>query len=379
MRSAIRYQCSPYHRDSALWPVVQQLAVAAGFLADDPAAVKLDRLEALLAIGGGSAEALPLIASLLGIDATARCGPLELSPQVQRARTLAVLSEQLLGLAAREPVLVVLEDAHWIDPTTLDLIEMGLDRIGSARVMMLLTSRPDGEPPLAAHPHITRLTLNRLSRPAVEAITARVAGVRRLSAQLLAEIASRTDGVPLFVEELTKAVVEMSQSQQRRGTAAMSSVGDVPATLHDSLMARLDRVPEVKRVAQLAACIGREFDYRTLLSVADLPAAKLQSALERLSGAELVFRCGKPPDATYTFKHALVRDAAANSLLFSERRRVHAAILGALESADTQRAPELLAQHAEAAGLEETAIERWMSAGAAAAGRYANQEAVSHF
>src|SRR5258708_3605770 len=145
------------------------------------------------------------------------------------------------------------------------------------------------------------------------------------------------------------------------------------------LMARLDRVPEVKRVAQLAACIGREFDYRTLLSVADLPAAKLQSALERLSGAELVFRCGKPPDATYTFKHALVRDAAANSLLFSERRRVHAAILGALESADTPRAPELLAQHAEAAGLEETAIERWMSAGAAAAGRYANQEAVSHF
>jgi len=376
---AIRYQCSPYHRDSALWSVVQQLAVAAGFLADDPAAVKLDRLEALLAIGGGSADALPLIASLLGIDATARCGPLELSPQVQRARTLAVLSEQLLGLAAREPVLVVLEDAHWIDPTTLDLIEMGLDRIGSARVMMLLTSRPDGEPPLAAHPHITRLTLNRLSRPAVEAITARVAGVRRLSAQLLAEIASRTDGVPLFVEELTKAVVEMSQSQERRGTAAMSSVGDVPATLHDSLMARLDRVPEVKRVAQLAACIGREFDYRTLLSVADLAAPKLQSALERLSGAELVFRCGKPPDATYTFKHALVRDAAANSLLFSERRRVHAAILGALESADTPRAPELLAQHAEAAGLEETAIERWMSAGAAAAGRYANQEAVSHF
>jgi predicted ATPase len=284
----------------------------------------------------------------------------------------------LLGLATREPVLLVLEDAHWIDPTTLDSIEQGLDRIGAARVMMLLTCRPDGEPPLAGHPHITRLTLNRLSRPAVEAITTRVAGVRRLSAQLRAEIASRTDGVPLFVEELTKAIVEMSQSREG-GTRDLWPVGDVPATLHDSLMARLDRVPEVKRVAQLAACIGREFDYRTLLFVAELPEAKLESALELLSGAELVFRRGRPPDATYTFKHALVRDAAANSLLLSERRRVHAAILTALESADTPPPPELLAQHAEAAGIGDAAVERWLAAGRAAVARYANREAVSHF
>jgi predicted ATPase len=357
--------------------VIQQLGFAARLESEDSTDAKLDKLEALLALAVDEIDsAAPLVASLLGIEAEARYGRLTLTPQAQRARTLAALTDQLLGLARQRPVLFVVEDVHWIDPTTLELLESSLDRIGKARVLMLLTSRPDGQPPLAGHPHVTRLTLNRLGRSAVEAITMRLAGPQRLPAAMLEEIAARTDGVPLFIEELTKAVLELAQ----HGDPAVQELQQrvtIPATLHDSLMARLDRVPEVKRVAQIAACIGREFDYQTLAATAELPPAELDKALDRLSAAELVFSRGKPPDATYTFKHALVRDAAANSLLLSERRRIHRAILVALE-AGAQPA-ELIAQHAEAAGLAEVAIGQWLAAGRAAAGRYANVEAVSHF
>ena len=372
----IKYQCSPYYRDSPLFPVVQQLRHAMQISVEDSDEAKLDKLERLLDVAGRCAESAPLVADLIGIPKLARYSHLEISSQLQRVRTLSVMVDQLLGLAALQPVLVIVEDAHWIDPTTLEMLQLGLNRIGGARVMMLFTSRPDGEPALAAHPMITRLVLNRLGNAAVGAITTSIAGTRRLPQSVLDEIASRADGVPLFVEELTKAVVELAEGREPGDRIGAETI---PATLHDLLMARLDRVPGVKRVAQLAACIGREFNHRTLSSIAALPAKDLELALDRLASAELIFRRGTPPDAAYTFKHALVRDAAANSLLLSERRRIHAAIADALATSSTPGPSELIAQHAEAAGLSEIAIQQWLRAGQGAAGRYANIEAVSYF
>ena len=223
--------------------------------------------------------------------------------------------QQLLGLERRRPVLIVIEDVHWIDPTTLELFGQVLDRMACARVLMLLTSRPDNQPNLGGHPHVTRLTLNRLGRGPTEAIVAGLNGSGSLSPAVLGEITARTDGVPLFIEELTKAVLE----------AGMTAPRAVPASLYASLMARLDRVPGVREVAQVGACIGREFSYPLLAAVSPMPEAELQAALDRLAAAELVFRRGTPPDTRYSFKHALVRDAAHESLLRSRRQELHAA------------------------------------------------------
>lgn len=362
----IRYQCSPYHIDSALRPVIQQLSHAAGLGADDPLDARLDKLEALLAQAGGR-DAAPLIADLIGLDGTARYGELGLTPQVQRTRTLEALVGRLLGLAAREPVLVVLEDAHWIDPTTLELIEQCLDRIADARVLLLLTSRPDQQPELATHPYVTRLTLNRLGRSGVEAIVARLGG-DCLPTEAIDAIIARTDGVPLFVEELTKAVLETGEAS-------------IPASLHDSLMARLDRIPKVKEVAQTAACIGREFSHDLLAEITSLGDDQLQDALLQLVSSELVFRRGAAPEATYIFKHALVQDAAYQSLLKSRRQQLHARIASALEVrfADiTQNTPEVVAHHCTQADLHNEAVRYWIMAGQRAGERSANAEAVAH-
>ena len=369
---ALCYQCSPHHTASALWPVIQQLAQMADFAPGDEAATRLDKLEALLRRDLEDVrEALPLIAALLDLDPDERNSPLQLSPQQRRARTLAVLVEQLLGLARRRPVLMVLEDAHWIDPTTLELVDLALDRIAGAQVLMLVTSRPDNQPTLGGHRYVTRLTLNRLGRGPTEAIVARLAGDRGLPPEVLGEIAARTDGMPLFIEELTKAVLEA-------GTAGPGAA--VPVSLHDSLMARLDRVPGVKEVAQMAACIGREFAFPLLAAVSPLLEADLQAALDRLAAAELVFRRGTPPETIYSFKHALVRDAAYESLLKSKRQQLHARIAQVLEEhfpdmAETE--PELLAQHCTEAGLSKRAVDYWYKAGQFAIRRSATAEAVA--
>ncbi len=334
--------------------------------ANDPIEIRLDKLEALLDRAGGR-EAAPLVADLLGLDGAARYGKLDLVPQVQRAHTLEALIRQLLGLAARQPVLVVLEDAHWIDPTTLELIEQCLDRSADARVLFLLTSRPDRQPALGGHPHVTRLTLNRLGRTGVEAIVARLGG-GHLPGATIDTIIARTDGVPLFVEELTKAVLETSETS-------------VPASLHDSLMARLDRIPEVKEIAQIAACIGREFDYALLAAIVGKSEAELRTALDRLVAAELVFRRGTPPESRYTFKHALVQDAAYQSMLKSRCRALHARIAEVLETQFPQSVdsePELLAQHYAAATLTEQAVRYWQKAGERAIEHSAYKEAFAH-
>jgi class 3 adenylate cyclase/tetratricopeptide (TPR) repeat protein len=345
----IHYQCSPYHTDSALWPVIQQLSHAAGLVAADPPDTKLDKLAALLAEASADIRATaPLIASLLGLDGTSRYGTLELTPQVRRTRTLDALTRLLLGWAARQPVLVVLEDAHWIDPTTLELIEQCLQRIAAAPVLVLITSRPDDQPGLPFHPHITRLALNRLGRAGVEAIVARLGG-DRLPSATVGTIVARADGVPLYVEELTKAVLETDESV-------------IPASLQDSLMARLDRSPEIKEVAQVASCIGREFDHGLLAAIVDREDSDLRGALDQLIAAEPVFRQGAPPEALYIFKHALVQDAAYQSLLKTRRRTLHGRIAEQLESSEGVD-PSMLAWHCAAAGLAEKAATYYLLAG----------------
>ncbi len=371
-RVALRYQCSPHHTGTPLWPVGQQLGLAAGIAPTDIDAEKLDKIEAMLRQSAiDVATAMPLIAALLGIAAGTRYPKQNLTATQQRSRTLAVLVEHLLGLARHLPALVVFEDTHWIDPTSLELLGQALDRIAGARALMLLTSRPDNQPTLSGHPHVTRLTLNRLGRGPTEAIIARLTGDKRLPPELLRAIAARTDGVPLFVEELTKAVLETEPA----------AATTIPGSLHASLMARLDRVPEVKEVAQAAACIGREFTYPLLATVSPLPESELRVALDRLSAAELVFRRGAPPEASYTFKHALVRDAAHESLLKAQRQQLHARIAHALEERFPETVdaePELLARHYGEAGLTERAVDYWQRAGQQALVRSATAEAVVH-
>ncbi len=374
-QTVLRYQCSPHHTGTALWPVTQHLASAASLDPADSDAAKLEKLEALLRRGVEDAgEVAALVAPLLGIDPTARYGrAADLAPQRRRARTLAALVEALVGLSRRRgPVLMMLEDAHWIDPTTLELVGLEIDRIANARVLMLVTSRPDGQPSLGGHAHLSRLTLNRLGQGPSEAIAARLAGDQPLSADLLQEITARTDGVPLFVEELTKAVLEA-------GASGMASA--VPSSLVDTLMARLDRVGGAKEVAQVASCIGREFAYDLLATVLPMPGPELRAALGRLTAAELVFTHGEPSEANYSFKHALLRDAAHDSLLRSRRQEIHARIAETLERSGSTAAglqPELLAHHHAEAARPEVAARYWSEAAQQAFDRSAMQEAVAH-
>jgi class 3 adenylate cyclase/predicted ATPase len=368
----VRMQCSPYHTDSAFWPVIEHLRHAAGFTADDQVSAQLDKLETLVDQGTGNiAGAAPLLAELLGLDGASRYGQLDLTPQAKRARTMQALGDELMALAKRQPVLLVLEDAHWLDPSTLELLQLHLDRCAETRLLIVITSRPDHQPELAAHPHVTRLTLNRLGRAGVAAIVEALSSGATLPTAVIDAIIARTDGVPLFVEEMTKAVLE-------------SGTGDalkIPASLHDSLMARLDRLPDVKDVAQAAACIGRVFDYKLLAAVARWPEAELQGALAKLAAAELVFRRGTPPDASYTFKHALVQDAAYESLLRSRRQEIHRQIVLALTEHFPQQAsaePGLLAQHYALAGMAEEAGAAWQEAGQQALSRSAGREAIGH-
>lgn len=380
-RFLLRYQCSPYNTDSALYPVIQHLIFAAGFAAEDSTDRRLERLESLLARGSDDiVEAAPLVAALLGIDGEARYGALVLTPQQRRTRTLAVLIDQLTGLAERRPVLWVIEDAHWIDPTTLELIELALDRVQSASVLMLITARPTFVASFASHPVVTRLALNRLARAATQAIVLRITRGKRLPDALLEEITARTDGVPLFVEEMTKALTESGMLHEEADAYRLEgplSALAIPTTLHDSLMARLDRLQPVKEVAQTAAVIGRSFDHRAIAALAAMPDADLTEAMRKLVEAELVFRRGTPPDATYLFKHALVRDAAYESMLKSRRQLLHMRLLGILEASGAAPA-EILAQHAQAAGDAGRAIGWWHEAGQAAVGRAAFTEAEAH-
>lgn len=373
----LSYQCSPYHTDSPLYPVIQQLGFAAGFEPDDSNEDKLDRLDRIVV---GAESDRPLLAALVGIDSAGRYGSLSLTAQQQRTRTLDALAGQLTALASERPVFFILEDAHWIDPTTLELIDLCLERVARSRVHMLITARPTFQHGFGGHPIVTKLALNKLGRDQVAGIVQRLTGGKTFPAEVLDVIAEKTDGVPLFVEEMTKTVLESGELDETETafqlTGPLSRLS-IPATLYDSLMARLDRLQPVKQVAQAAACIGRDFDYRLLKAIMSLDDASLQDALDRLASAELIFRRGTPPDARYIFKHALVRDAAYENLLKTRRQLLHTKLVEVLEGEGA--APEVLAQHAAAAGKNDLAVRSWLTAGESAASRSANKEAASHF
>lgn len=381
----LRYQCSPYHTGSALWPVVQQIGLAAGFSPGDTASDRPNKLEALLRRWGQDVGTTgPLWAVLLGIDTGGRYAALDLAPQEWRARTLASLVEQLLRIAQRHPVLMVVEDSHWIDPTTLEFLDLALDRIANARVLMLVSSRPDSQPALSAHLHVTQLTLSRLARESALAIIAGVAAGATLPAKLREEIGARTDGVPLFIEELTKAILEAHAERRncdRNVLPATLPPLAIPSTLHDSLTARLDHLGPAKELAQIAAVIGREFDRELLASIADIPEQQLLRGLESLVTSQMVFRREASPTIIYSFKHALIRDAAYESLLRSRRRRIHVRIVEVLKarsSGPAEAQPEVLAQHCTHAGLTDQAVAWRLKAGRRAIERSAMREAAAH-
>jgi pimeloyl-ACP methyl ester carboxylesterase len=368
---ALFYQCSPFHAGTSLWPVTQQLAFAAGFTSRDEGRNRYERLVAVLREAADAIdEPLALLAPLLGL--TLDRDPLAgLDPRERRVQTLKALIGQLLGLARKAPVLAVFEDVHWIDPTSLELAQRAIDVIGSARVLLILTARPRGEPELGGAPHLRRLSLGRLGRAAADDIVGGLATAHALEEGVRREILARTDGVPLFVEELTKAVLE--------ATPAGLGAAVVPSTLQDSLLARLGRSPAMRAVAQIAACIGRDFDYGLLATVAGLPEDELDTGLAELIRRELVSRRGAP-DGSYSFNHALVRDAAYQSLLLRRRRELHARIAGALEAHRpdvTPAQPELVAHHyAEGGMLDRAAVAR-LAAGRLAKARHATHEAAA--
>jgi len=371
------YQCSPYHADSAFYPVIQQMSFAAGILPADSPDARLDKLEALL---GTDPKTLKLVAPLLGLDGTARYGALDLTPAQQRAQTMQALTSLLVKQAEMSPVLLVYEDLHWIDPTSLELLEILLDAIAYQPIMILATARPTFEYGFGGHPIVTRFALNRLGKDQIGAIVSKLTDGKALPDKIMEIIANRTDGVPLFVEELTKTILESGALKEDGDQLVLNgplSTIAIPTTLHDSLMARLDRLQPIKEVAQTAACIGREFSHGLLEQISPLPYDELATALDGLIAAELIYRRGLPPEATYLFKHALVRDAAYESLLKEKRRAVHTRILSALEN-DPDVAPEVLAVHAEEAGLTDRAIDLWEAASKAAIARPAYDEGIVH-
>jgi tetratricopeptide (TPR) repeat protein len=380
----LSYYCSPHHTNSSLRPIIAQLERAAAFGAEDNADTRLDKLEAMLAQAGAPvAEVAPLLAALLSISTDGRYPPLALTPQMQKARTCEALIEQLEGLAARQPVLMAFEDAHWIDPTSADLLGLVIERLQRLPVLLLITFRPEFSPPWTGHAHVTSLTLNRLARNQGMAMALGVAG-KNLPGEVIEHIVTKTDGVPLFVEELTKTVLEsglLTDAGDRYDLSGPLPSLAIPATLQDSLMARLDRLAPVKEVAQIGAAIGREFAHELLAAVASKGTDRLQDSLDQLIASELIFRRGAPTAATYVFKHALVQDAAYHSLLKSRRRHLHARIAAVLETRveNAQREPELLAHHYRQAGLLENAIPYATQAGDVAFGRFAFVEARARY
>jgi predicted ATPase len=372
--------CSPHHQDSALFPFIDQLSRAAGFVGDDPPASKLEKLEALLALAAPPDEDVALLADLLSLPASERHKLPNLSPQRKKERTLAALIRQLEGLVPRQPVVMVFEDAHWIDPTSRELLDLTVERVRTQSVLLIVTFRPEFQPPWTGQPQVTMLALNRLDRHDRTVLVEQIAGGKALPADVIDQIAERTDGVPLFVEELTKSVLEsglLSEEADRYVLDRALPPFAVPTSLHDSLLARLDRLASVRLVAQIGAAIGREFSYELLRAVFDLSEDELQAALSRLIASELVFQRGMPPDAVYMFKHALVQDAAYSTLLRTRRQELHARIAAALE-VGYDIAPEMLAHHFGEAGEAEKAASHWLEAGRRALRRSANIEAIAH-
>ncbi|MEH2537576.1 MULTISPECIES: adenylate/guanylate cyclase domain-containing protein [unclassified Bradyrhizobium] len=377
--------CSAHHQDSALHPTIVQLEHAAGFERGDTPKMKLRKIEALLSPTSSTIAGLPLIAELLHIPADDLYSPSVLNPQRKKEETFELLLHQLVVLAQSQPVLLVYEDVHWIDPSSREFLDRVVDRVADLPVLLLITFRPEFQAPWIGQSHVTMLALSRLDRRQGATLVQCVAGGKALPGHTAEEIIERSDGVPLFIEELTKAVVE-AQASRHNGVDASAATSrsalTVPATLHASLLARLDRLgPGPKKMAQIGAAIGREFSYELLAAVVAFTEREAQDSLARLVHSELVFQYGTPPEAAYSFKHALVQDAAYSTLLRSDRQRLHARIAGALKGDFPDRVarePELLAHHYTEACQIERAVGYWLKAGESAAQRSANLEAIRH-
>jgi len=383
---SLRYFCSPHHSESALHPIIKQLERAAGFERGDDVTVKCRKLVELLAEGTAEEE-LPLFAELLSVpDVESKAFP-ELTPQRKKEKTFDVLLRMLERLARQQPLLMVFEDLHWMDPTSLEFLDRTIARVDQLPVLLIATFRPEFHPPWSGQAYVSTLTLSRLGRSEATTLVRRLAGNTTLSNEIVAEIVERTDGVPLFVEEVTKVVLEATNGMDTTSAGATiatipSTRPVVPATLQASLLARLDRLgPAAREVAQAGGAIGREFPYDLLVSAAPRAEAETRNALDQLVGAGLVFQHGVPPAATYHFKHALVQDTAYGTLLRGPRQALHGRIAEAIEKRTPERGEreaEVLAHHFAEAGQPERAAAYWLAAGRRDAGRSSNVEAIAH-
>jgi predicted ATPase/class 3 adenylate cyclase len=381
----IEFRCLPHYQNTALYPLIEHLKRVLHFQREDSAATKQEKLRQTLArYRFSQADTLPLLATLLSLPPLDSTPPLPLSPQRQKQKTLEALVAWFLEEAERRPVYCLWEDLHWADPSSLELLTVLLDQVPTARLYLLLTFRPEFVSPWSPRAHLSYLTLSRLGRSQVGQLSANVTGGKPLPPEVVQQIVAKTDGIPLFVEELTKMVVESGvcrKAGERYELTEPLPPLAIPATLHDSLMARLDRLSTVKEVAQLGATLGREFSYELLHTVSPVDEASLQHALAKLVEAEVLYQRGLPPHARYLFKHALIQDAAYQSLLKSTRQHLHrqiAQVLAARFPETTETQPEVLAHHYTEAGLLDHAIPYWQQAGQRASQHSAYREAVGH-
>jgi class 3 adenylate cyclase/predicted ATPase len=380
----LRYFCSPQHTDSALYPIISQMERAAGLTHNDTPQAKLDKFDVMLAASSTSAQDAALIAEMMSLPNDGRYPKLELTPQQRRQKTLEALTAQMATLAHTHPMLMIFEDAHWADPTSLEAFGRAIDQIAALRVLLIVTFRPEFQAPWIGQPHVSAVTIGRLTRRDVDALINGVVGNKRLPVNIRQDIIERTDGIPLFVEEMTKALLEVESEEAAEHTAAAIPypATAIPPTLHASLMARLDRLGPAKEVAQTGAAIGREFSHTLLSAVVHKPEAELNSALDRLIQSGLLFQQGLPPHSSYLFKHALVQDAAYGTLLREPRRALHARVAEVLETQFVEIAenqPELVARHCTEAGMIEKAVGLWGKAGQRSLERSALVEAAEQF
>jgi class 3 adenylate cyclase/predicted ATPase len=376
----IEFRCSPYYQNSAFYPIIEHLQRLLQFAPHEAPHARLTKLtERLARYRFPQADTFALLAALLSLPPPEGVPPLPLSPQKQKQKTQEALVAWLVEEAEQAAVFCAWEDLHWADPSTLEVLTLLLEQIPTVQILTVLTCRPGFRPPWRPYSHLTQLTLSRLGRQQVESMVEQVTGGKALPAEVLHQIVAKTDGVPLFVEELTKMVVESIGPVGSHGQAAVTL--GIPSTLQDALMARLDRLAPVREIAQVGAVLGREFNYELLHVVSPLDEETLQQGLRQLVEAELIYQRGLPPQATYLFKHALVQDTAYQSLLKSRRQQLHQQIAQVLaeqfpETVETQ--PELLAYHYTEASLKEQAIPYWQQAGQRASQRSAHVEAISH-
>jgi class 3 adenylate cyclase/predicted ATPase len=384
--TTLRHFCSPHHRDSPFHPFIAQLERAAGLEREDTPQAKLDKLETLLSQSSQDpAKTAPFLADLLAVPSDSRYPPLPSEPKRRRELTLAALIRQLEGLASERPALVIFEDAHWIDSSSLEVLDAFVKRVSHLPVLLLLTFRPEFKPTWAGQPHISMLTLDRLGGRESAKLAEEVAGAKALPTDVLDGIVQRADGIPLFIEELTKALLEANLLREQDGRYVLDGPLPpmaIPSSLHDSLLARLDRLSPVREVAQIGAALGREFSYDLVAAVANRSDEQVRDALRQLTVAGLVFGHGGSSPTSFRFKHALVQDAAYSTLLRSQKQQLHARIVQVLEQRHPELAeeqPEILAHHFTQAGLALRAAQYGLAAGRRAAARSANPEAISHY